>query len=254
MKKILVFILLLAITFLVLGCDVEEEERELPPIEEEDEAEIEEENQEEQAEIFPQGVVNWRRNMRKHFVAGVIDVEDGRYLIVNWGQKPTEGYQVEIKNIKERDDLLEVDVIFAVTDDIEEITYPVAVKRIEDETKDIEFIAHGNEEYIPRIVGEEPTDLFIDYSTNIKITEFSKEHSLKLKGLARVFEANINYTFEREDGEVLAEDFTTAATAGPNWGEFSIEYDKPPEDADYLVVFSVSAKDGSRQDEVRLQF
>ena len=252
MKKILAFILLLAIPFLFLACNGEEERR-LPPVEEENEAEIEN-DEEEQAEIFPQEVVNWRRNMRKHFVSGVIDVEGGRYLIVNWGEKPTEGYQIEIKNIKETEDLLEVDVLFEVIDDIEEITYPVAVEKIEDETKDVEFIAHGNEEYIPRVVGEEPTDLFIDYSTNIKITEFNKEDALKLKGLARVFEANLNYAFETEDGEVLAKDFTTAAIAGPNWGEFGIEYDEIPEAADYLVVFAVSAKDGSRQDEVRLEF
>ena len=252
MKKIVVFILFLAITFLLLACDVEEE-RQLPPVEEENDVEIEQDDEEEQAEVFPQEVINWRRNMRKHFVAGVIDVEDGRYLIVNWGEKPSEGYQVEIEAINQINDLLEVDVLFEITEGVEEITYPVTVEKVAKDDKDVEFIPHGDEEYIPRVIGEEPTTAFVAYSNNIKITEFSQEEGVELSGLARVFEANLNYTFETEEREVLAEDFTTAAIAGPDWGEFSIEYDEIPENADYLVVFSISAKDGSRQDEVRLE-
>ncbi len=245
-------LLLIATIFLLIGCDAEDE-RELPPIEEENEAETEQEDEEEQAEIFPQEVVNWRRNMRKHFVAGVIDVEEGRYLIINWGEKPTEGYKVEIKDIDEKDDLLEVKVLFEITDDVEEITYPVDVKKIEDEKKEVEFIAAGSEEYIPRVIGEEPTTPFIKASNNIKVRDFSQEDGLKLEGLARVFEATVNYAFETEDEEVITENFTTASTAGPNWGEFSIEYDEIPETADYLTLFSISAKDASRQDEVRLE-
>ena len=88
----------------------------------------------------------------------------------------------------------------------------------------------------------------------IKIRELKQEDgTLFVSGLARVFEATVNYALETEEGEVLEDGFTTATTGGPGWGEFEIELDETLAEADYLAVFNISAKDGSRENQIKLK-
>lgn len=95
---------------------------------------------------------------------------------------------------------------------------------------------------------------YIAEADQIKIREM--EHSedyLYLSGLARVFEATVNYALETADGEVVKKGLRTATTGGPGWGEFVIEIEEFPDEADYLAVFNISAKDGSRENEIKLE-
>lgn len=75
---------------------------------------------------------------------------------------------------------------------------------------------------------------------------------LLIKGNARVYEGTVNIRLLDSSGEVLAEDFTTAATGAPGRGDFetSLKFDPPPEGKGTLEVFWLSPKDGSEQDKV----
>ncbi|GAB6138220.1 LysM peptidoglycan-binding domain-containing protein [Halanaerobaculum tunisiense] len=99
-----------------------------------------------------------------------------------------------------------------------------------------------------------PQKSFLARKGNIKITEFKqKGREINLSGLGRTFEANIRYALETETDKVLQEGFTTALAGGPYWGSFDIELTDIPTTADYLTVFAVNMKDGSRQDEIKLE-
>ncbi|MEJ6949495.1 LysM peptidoglycan-binding domain-containing protein [Natronospora cellulosivora (SeqCode)] len=90
-------------------------------------------------------------------------------------------------------------------------------------------------------------------NNNIKVLEFYQKNGLVyVTGVARVFEATVNYAFETETGEVLMEGFTTATTGGPEWGKYIFKSYIPAR-ANYLSVFHISAKDGSRLYEIRLE-
>lgn len=74
-----------------------------------------------------------------------------------------------------------------------------------------------------------------------------------IRGLARTFEATVQY--ELEDGHfILAEGFVTASEGAPGWGEFEIviEFDKPTSDSGMVILFEESAKDGSRINEIKI--
>jgi hypothetical protein len=78
------------------------------------------------------------------------------------------------------------------------------------------------------------------------------EHQFRVKGRARVFEANVSWVVE--DGHVeLKEGFVTADAGGPEWGafDFTLEVEKQrPHSTLTLVLFESSAKDGSRVGEL----
>lgn len=78
------------------------------------------------------------------------------------------------------------------------------------------------------------------------------EHTFRIQGQARVFEATVNWIVE--DGHVeLKEGFVTADQGGPEWGafDFTIEVEKLRTHSTLtLYLFELSAKDGSRQGEL----
>lgn len=93
----------------------------------------------------------------------------------------------------------------------------------------------------------------IAMNNNIKILGFEEKYGVVyISGVARIFEATVNYAFETREGEVLKEGFTTATIGAPEWGRFNIQ-DYKTEGAQTIAVFSISAKDGSRQDEIKLE-
>ncbi len=78
---------------------------------------------------------------------------------------------------------------------------------------------------------------------------------LAIVGQARVFEAVFHYRVIDDAGVVLAEGH--AMTDAPDVGQFgsfavSVNYDEPTVDRGVVEVFSLSAKDGSEQDMVRI--
>ena len=75
-----------------------------------------------------------------------------------------------------------------------------------------------------------------------------------VRGLARVFEATVQYEFE--DGHyVLDKGFTTASEGAPGWGEFEFTInldEKTFIGLGKVVIYEESAKDGSRLHELHI--
>ncbi|MCD8509391.1 MAG: hypothetical protein LRY73_05575 [Bacillus sp. (in: Bacteria)] len=79
------------------------------------------------------------------------------------------------------------------------------------------------------------------------------ENQVVVRGLARVYEGTVLY--ELEDGHhILANGFTTASTGAPDWGEFEviINFDQVANNTATLILFTESAKDGSRMHELMI--
>ncbi|MGM0471070.1 MAG: LysM peptidoglycan-binding domain-containing protein [Bacillota bacterium] len=99
-----------------------------------------------------------------------------------------------------------------------------------------------------------PEDIFVAKNEALKLIEFKKrDGKVRISGLARVFEATVNYAIETKDGQTLEDGFTTASSGAPAWGSFVINLSKLSNEADYIVLFSVDMRDGSRQNEIKLQ-
>jgi germination protein M len=79
----------------------------------------------------------------------------------------------------------------------------------------------------------------------------SVEPGFDVTGTANTFEATFNYELQDETGRVLSKDFVTATSGSGTRGTFSFqvpyELDEPTEGK--LVVFELSAEDGSRINE-----
>ena len=117
----------------------------------------------------------------------------------------------------------------------------IAYNRIENPN----YLLPGEVIFLPKIIEE---------NNNIKVMEFEKKHGVVyVSGVARIFEATVNYALETGTGEVLSEGFTTALGGAPEWGKFGLKVTDIPERAQFLVIFSISARDGSRENEIRLE-
>ncbi len=81
--------------------------------------------------------------------------------------------------------------------------------------------------------------------------ETEVQDKIIVKGLARVWEATVQYEFE--DGHfILNKGFTTATKGAPEWGDFEIAIDleNAVGGSARVVLFEASAKDGSRLHEL----
>ncbi|MGN7470337.1 Gmad2 immunoglobulin-like domain-containing protein [Brevibacillus sp. SAFN-007a] len=78
------------------------------------------------------------------------------------------------------------------------------------------------------------------------------EDTFEVKGQARVFEAVVNYVVEDGHNE-LAQGFFQTSAGAPEWGDFTqtvkVKKDEPNSTL-MLILFEVSAKDGSRRMEL----
>jgi len=74
---------------------------------------------------------------------------------------------------------------------------------------------------------------------------------LHVTGTANTFEATFQYELKDSEGKVVDHDFVTATSGTGTRGTFDFTT-KPFDDAGSLVVFELSAKDGSRINEVEI--
>ena len=78
------------------------------------------------------------------------------------------------------------------------------------------------------------------------------DNKFKVKGQGQIFEASFNWIVE--DGHYeLAKSFETTDAGAPEWGKFDFILDVPKKDKNStltLVLFEISAEDGSRQHEL----
>lgn len=119
------------------------------------------------------------------------------------------------------------------------------------------IVANGPERYL--WVDEKVTDEFVLQNVAFRIYEPAPNSEVKgqivVRGLARVFEATIQYEFE--DGHYLYDKgFVTASEGAPGWGEFEIIIDLDQvtnnTGTGTVILYEESAKDGSRLHEIYL--
>lgn len=74
------------------------------------------------------------------------------------------------------------------------------------------------------------------------------ESPIQVNGIARAFEATVDWALFDSDGAQLISGFVTASTAGPDWGDFtiSIPYSVTELQVGTLQVWETSAMDGSK--------
>lgn len=81
------------------------------------------------------------------------------------------------------------------------------------------------------------------------------EHTFRISGRAQVFEASFSWVVE--DGhEELKQGHQMTDAGAPEWGRFSFTVDvkkKRPNSTLHLILFEISAKDGSRQHELPIK-
>ena len=76
------------------------------------------------------------------------------------------------------------------------------------------------------------------------------ESPIAVTGYSRAFEATIQWELYDRDGLLIASDFETTGSAGPDFGpmSFTVDYDVDEVQVGTLMVFELSAMDGSRTD------
>lgn len=211
-----------------------------------------------QHQIYPEPVMQTLEAI-KHFMVGTsVVVGDETFVIVSFGEQPSAGYRALITGIEKDNGKVTVTAKLEKPDPnspvAEVLTYPYAVEVLSGRYDDVEFEVAGD--YMPRIIGLKgslkPAQYFSD---NILVQDFGYDPTLiHVTGIARVFEGVMNYELRDQEGKVLKSGFIQIAAGGPDWGYFSLDLtgSELPSDSAELVLFQESAKDCSKQDEVRL--
>jgi hypothetical protein len=86
---------------------------------------------------------------------------------------------------------------------------------------------------------------------NVTVERIS-EHQFRIKGQGQIFEASFSWVIE--DGhEELKKGYEMTDAGAPEWGDFNFVVNVPkkrPDSKLHLILFEISAKDGSRQCEL----
>lgn len=207
---------------------------------------------------YPAEVRNWLSNMKSYLVAGVVEEDGKTYLLVSGGEQRTGGHEVKITGVRDAGNQLTVNVKMTQPDGpaIQVISYPHAVYVLDRELEDnkkVVFINSANNERIPQVIGDQPTDLFLDGSSNIKIVEMEMDkNEIDVEGIARVDNPTIHYRFTDGAGQTVSEGKVTAAATAPDWGSFELDDVKRPQGATHIEFYWVDTKDQSQRDKVRI--
>jgi len=218
---------------------------------------------------MPAAVQDWVDNAAKNLFLGQSRVIDGNpYILVTYGPKPTGGYTVEITDVEITGQAILVDVTFTepapgapVT---QAFTYPFDLALVSLDDPDIldlplVFTAHGAETYMMGLYGLDLLEPIVASSYGIKLFApadgEAASGALLFRGVASIFEGTVSYRLKDEQGEVLAEGFTTAGMG--DWyyfqGEIPLAGLIREEQPALLELFTVSPKDGSEQDKISLK-
>lgn len=207
-------------------------------------------------------IEKWIENSRKLWLAQDVIFGDTRYLLVTYGEKPTGGYSVEISDVNEKNDKLTVTVEFTEPGESESvtqaITYPYDLKKIEPTSLPVEFVAEGDENYVPRLRGINAVRPIKAQSYGIKVFSPTPHSAVprefNIEGIANVFEGTVLYRLSDETGKKLISGITTGSMG--DWGYFEERITVPDDlksGEDFLLeLYTESAKDRSIQDLIEI--
>ncbi|MBI2875221.1 MAG: protease complex subunit PrcB family protein [Firmicutes bacterium] len=190
-------------------------------------------------------------------IRGTYAVTEGShtYLLAAWGEQPTAGYTVNFAGVREDGSKIRVSVRLrrpGPGDMVAQvITYPYALGRIPAAPgKEIVFEVEGDPGFV-NATEFPPANGAIIVETPEALAPVG--NPLRIEGWARVYEATVQIRLE--DGhDVLAETFTTADNAAPEWGRFRIDlpYRKPTNPYGHLILYAENAENGSARHQVMI--
>ncbi len=218
----------------------------------------------EEKEETPQEVTEWIDRSRDLWLGQDVEIDDTLYLLVTYGVQPTGGYSVEIKNLTEQEDKLLVTVEFTEPAEGEPVTQaltrPYDLKTSEPTDLPVEFVAEGDEMYVPTLWGIDKLPPIAAQSDGIKVFSPAPGSTVAsefdVTGIANVFEGTVLYRLLLgSTGEELYSGITTGAMG--DWGYFEEEIAVPGETNSgeqlILELYTESAKDGSIQDLIEIE-
>lgn len=208
---------------------------------------------------YPQEVSELIETMKTIEGGSWVIIGERTFVVVSRGQKPTAGYGITIRDVKTEGDRALVYVSF--TDPGKEdtvaqvITHPYAVRVIEGRFTEVEFQeADRKIEYIPRVIGLKDKYLAKGEGNIRLLSQQFYDNKIVITGIARVFEATVNYELQDAQGGVLQQGYTMTASGAPDWGFFQLELTNYPPTTAKIKIYQVSPRDGSHQDVVTITY
>jgi hypothetical protein len=178
---------------------------------------------------------------------------DQAILAVMAGQRPREGYKMNLENVSCSAGELTVDIRLVPPEaGAEVVSYPVAtftLSKFADVNVRLIEPGTGGDDLIPApvsVVEEDQNIVLLWPERGSILTE-----RVRMTGFASIFEAN--FIVEVEDGHnVLGIKQVTASEGAPGWGRFDFWIDLEPATSPYgtIIFVTYSAKDGSRVEEL----
>jgi len=209
-------------------------------------------------EQLPAEIKAWIEYSKEIEVVQEQQFEGNRYILITSGTKPTGGYGVEIQEVAADQGELGVKVKFTEPNPdhmvTQVITYPYDIVIVENNELPLSFIDVDNpDKYFMGLLFMDAIDRPIVASggwINLFTPEPNSQiqDTIKLTGIANVFEGTVNYEVVSEAGEVLLSGYTTASMG--DWAYFEEDIKLPSDIGNHknisLEVYSESAKDGSK--------
>ncbi len=205
---------------------------------------------------LPTEVREWVERSRNIELAQTMNTNEHTYILITRGEKPTAGYDIQLKQIQQTENGIEVEVTFGEPGDVaaEVITYPYLLIAIDRTDLPVQF-KESNYQYLPTLVGIETLPPIVDGDDIVKLFEPKKENGqVLISGITRAFEATIQYELTDKGGNVIKHEVVQALAGTGTWGYFSEtltedEYNQ----ASVISFFTESAMDGERIDHVSLE-
>jgi len=213
---------------------------------------------------LPAEIKEWIDYSRHIWLAQEREHDDKLYLLVTFGERPTEGYRVEITGVVEEADRLNVYVKFTEPGDDDPVaqvlTYPYDLKAIDPPNLPVEFVAKGDIEFVPRLANLDWLPPMVAGSEDIRVLSPAPGDTVprefEVQGIELVFEGTVQYRLLDSAGNELEKGIAVGGH-GHKWGHFTVDLAVPEavESGEELLVelFSESPKDGSVENKVELE-
>lgn len=206
--------------------------------------------------------------------ATLAEADDGVYVLITRGEQPTGGYEAKVEKVTQSvsDQKGFATVRLMYTDPkpgqvvSQGVTYPLALVKLDSGKKpdEMTFIIQREKPGTRTTEGNSSAsnkskEQQEEKTVNIIVDQPKPQATVispfLVSGRARVFEATFQVHLVDEEGKTISRKTVMASAGAPEWGKFttSIQYTAPaaPRKAT-LQVYTLSAKDGSVQDLVKI--
>lgn len=181
--------------------------------------------------------------------------EDKLYILVTYGEKPTGGYQVTIKEALAREDCLLIEVEFKAPQEgdlvPQVITYPYDLVVLEkDPSLPVKFQVTGDEDCLMTLKGIEKLEPVAVESPSIKVFQPAPNEEVgrnfEIRGIANLSHKKLGYEITQDKGDYSYQDSLIIDEG--DWCYYCIPVEIPPELKGNIQVelYSKSPQDGNK--------